>query len=185
MRLLLTILITAIALFTSGCASGGNTGEPASPTDSNGLATQQIRSEQTAPSKPEINNSEKVSERLERLAESVPHVKNATCVVIGNTAIVGIDVQGDLERARVGTIKYSVAEALRKDPHGLYAIVTADLDMRHRLREIRQDIQLGHPISGFADELADMIGRIIPQLPRDITPLDGEQETRSQTERLP
>ncbi len=182
MRLLLLVIAGAAMLIASGCAAGGNPETPSPPAQENGVTTQQVRTEQTLPSKPEIKNSQKVSDRLEQLAESVPHVNKATCVVIGNTAIVGIDVQGDLERARVGTIKYSVAESLRKDPDGLYAIVTADLDMKNRLQEIKQDIQLGHPISGFADELADIVGRIMPQLPRDITPLDDEQETRNQME---
>jgi YhcN/YlaJ family sporulation lipoprotein len=176
MRLILLVFACFFALSASGCMGRDNSNESSSPRSEN----QQVRVQQTIPPKPEINNDEKVSARLEKLAESVPNVNNATCVVIGNTAIVGIDVKGDLERARVGTIKYSVAEALRKDPDGLYAIVTADLDIGNRLQEMRQDIASGHPISGFAEELADIIGRIIPQLPRDVTPANDEQSPSNQ-----
>lgn len=129
-----------------------------------------IRAEQTAPERSPIANPREVAERLERLATSVPNVKGANCVVVGNTAVIGIDVDGDLERARVGTIKYSVAEALRHDPHGVGAIVTADMDIAHRLREIRDDMRNGRPLSGLANEMADIIGRIIPQLPQDLAP---------------
>lgn len=95
-------------------------------------------------------------------------VEDANCVILGNTAVVGIDVDGELERARVGTIKYAVAEALRKDPEGIDSIVTADADVTERIKEIGEHIRQGHPISGFASELADMVGRIIPQLPKDV-----------------
>jgi YhcN/YlaJ family sporulation lipoprotein len=176
MRLILLVFACFFALSASGCMGRDNSNESSSPRSEN----QQVRVQQTIPPKTEIKNDEKVSARLEKLAESVPNVNNATCVVIGNTAIVGIDVKGDLDRARVGTIKYSVAEALRKDPDGLYAIVTADLDIGNRLQEMRQDIASGHPISGFAEELADIIGRIIPQLPRDITPANDEQSPSNQ-----
>lgn len=169
MRLLM--LLCAIVLTSPGCAN--HSLQETSPSPQN--KDQQVRVEQTVPSKKEIRDKVKVADRLEQLAKSVPHVREANCVVIGNTAIVGIDVSGDLDRARVGTIKYSVAEALRKDPHGIHAIVTADLDIRNRLQEINRDIQAGRPVSGFANELADIIGRVMPQLPRDIVSPENDQ----------
>ncbi|MNR16903.1 Sporulation lipoprotein [compost metagenome] len=65
-------------------------------------------------------------------------------------------------------MKYSVAEALKKDPYGVNAIVTADMDLDQRLRNIRDNIQAGRPIQGFAEQMADIVGRVMPQLPRDI-----------------
>ena len=85
-------------------------------------------------------------------------------------SIVGIDVDERMERAEVGTVKYAVAEAFRKDPYGVDALVTADMDLRQRLREIRADIQGGRPIAGFAEEMADIVGRLVPQIPRNIVP---------------
>ncbi|NGM81779.1 YhcN/YlaJ family sporulation lipoprotein [Paenibacillus sp. 7124] len=109
-------------------------------------------------------------DHLERLAERVPGVKGAHCVVMGRTAVVGIDVDGSLSRSRVGTVKYSVAEALRKDPAGVNTLVTADADVSARLAELSRHFQQGRPVSGFAAEMADIIGRIIPQVPEDTTP---------------
>src|SRR5690606_27456201 len=111
-----------------------------------------------------------VAARLEQLAESVPNVNKATCVVFGNTAVVGIDIDGRLDRSRVGTIKYTVAEALRKDPLGKQTLVTADMDLNHRLAELSKETRNGRPVAGFAEEMADIIGRIVPQLPRDVQP---------------
>jgi YhcN/YlaJ family sporulation lipoprotein len=94
---------------------------------------------------------------------------------MGNTAVVGIDVDGRMERSRVGTIKYAVAEAFRKDPYGIDAIVTADMDLTNRIREIGADIRRGRPFSGFAEELSDIMGRIVPQLPRETQTRETEQ----------
>lgn len=109
---------------------------------------------------------------LESLVNRVPGVESAHCVVMGKTAVVGINVPSKLDRAEVGNIKYTVAEALRKDPRGANAIVTADIDLSTRIEEIGKHIRQGHPISGFATELADIVGRIVPQLPKDIKTKD-------------
>ena len=81
-----------------------------------------------------------------------------------------------MERSRVGTIKYSVAEAFRKDPYGINAVVTADIDLAQRLNEIGDDIRLGRPAAGFAEEMADIMGRIVPQVPRDVKPQEIETQ---------
>lgn len=128
-----------------------------------------VRVQQSAPAKREMMNPAEVQDRLELLARSVPGVQSANCVVYGNTAVVGIDVRKDMDRSKIGTIKYSVAEALRKDPYGANAIVTADMDLDQRLRNIRDKSRQGLVVKGFAEEMADIIGRIMPQLPEDLT----------------
>lgn len=120
------------------------------------------------------------AERLARLATQVPQVREATAIVFGKTAIVGIDLDDGLDRSRVGTIKYTVAEALKEDPQGANAIVTAEPDIVRRIREINRQIQQGKPLEGFADELSNIIARLMPQFPRDIEPAPAEHpEQRS------
>lgn len=167
MRYLL-ILVLALSVI-AGCNPSPK--DEASPPQNNDNQ-RNVRVKQTIPAKRDIKdeNRNKVALRLAKLANAVPMVKEATCVIIGNTAVVGINVDGNLDRARVGTIKYSVAEALRKDPYGVHAIVTADMDLAQRIREIRRDIDNGRPVAGFAEEMADIIGRIVPQLPKDVLP---------------
>jgi YhcN/YlaJ family sporulation lipoprotein len=135
---------------------------PPQASDQNG-----IRAQQTAPTKQVIVNPAEVENHLEQLALRVPGVQSANCVVYGNTAVVGIDVKQDMDRSKIGTVKFSVAEALRKDPYGANAIVTADMDLDQRLRNIRDKARSGRPVAGFAEEMADIIGRIMPQLPKD------------------
>ncbi|WP_063891874.1 YhcN/YlaJ family sporulation lipoprotein [Paenibacillus sp. Soil787] len=161
MRLLCVFIV--ILTLAVGCSQAPKSGAPSQNPNQNQVKVQQI-----APQKLEIKDSKAVAERLENLATSVPQVESAHCVVFGNTAVVGINIKKDLDRAKVGTVKYSVAEALKKDPYGVNAIVTADLDLDQRLRNIRDNVQAGRPITGFAEQMADIIGRVMPQLPRDI-----------------
>lgn len=161
MRLLCVVIV--ILTLAVGCSQAPKSGAPSQDPNQNQVKVQQI-----APQKLEIKDSKAVAERLENLATSIPQVESAHCVVFGDTAVVGINIKKDLDRAKVGTVKYSVAEALKKDPYGVNAIVTADLDLDQRLRNIRDNIQAGRPITGFAEQMADIMGRVIPQLPRDI-----------------
>lgn len=111
--------------------------------------------------------SEDKSNHLAELAKRIPEVKEATAIVIGDFAVVGIDVKEDLERSDVGSIKYAVAESMKDDPDGARAMVIADPDLTARLKEVADDFRKGHPIQGIINELADITGRIIPQVPAD------------------
>ncbi|EIJ81642.1 sporulation lipoprotein, YhcN/YlaJ family [Bacillus methanolicus PB1] len=111
---------------------------------------------------------QEISRRLAELATSIRNVNDATAVVLGKFAIVGIDVDSNIERSEVGTIKYSVAESLKQDPYGARAIVVADPDMNARLREISQDIENGEPIQGIINELSDITGRLMPEVPAEM-----------------
>ncbi|KOP81937.1 YhcN/YlaJ family sporulation lipoprotein [Cytobacillus solani] len=125
-----------------------------------------------------------ISKHLVNLASSIPNVNDATAVVIGNYAIVGIDVNKNLERSEVGTIKYSVAESLKNDPHGARAIIIADPDINARLKEVSDDIQAGKPIQGIMNELADISGRLMPEIPADIIDSNPKKATEDPKKKL-
>lgn len=125
-----------------------------------------------------------ISKHLVNLASSIPNVNDATAVVIGNYAIVGIDVNKNLERSEVGTIKYSVAESLKNDPHGARAIIIADPDINARLREVSDDIQAGKPVQGIMNELADISGRLMPEIPADIIDSNPKDATEDPKKKL-
>lgn len=161
-----TLLIIMGLCVLAGCSRTAHNGAtPIQNQSPNGT----LYAQQTIPENYSNLNSKQIIAHLEQLATSVPQVQHAHCVILGKTAVVGIDVKENLPRSRVDNIKYTVAEALKKDPYGVNAIVTADMDLDRRLQNIRQEIMNGRPISGFADEMGKIIGRIMPQLPRDIT----------------
>ncbi|WP_226087850.1 YhcN/YlaJ family sporulation lipoprotein [Mesobacillus sp. S13] len=123
-------------------------------------------------------SGQKISRHLVNLTTHIPNVDDAAAVVVGRYAIVGIDVNDKMERSEVDTVKYTVAEALKKDPHGARAVVLADPDITARLREISEDIQNGQPIQGIMNELSDITGRVMPEVPADMI----EPQTKSPTE---
>jgi YhcN/YlaJ family sporulation lipoprotein len=128
---------------------------------------------------------QEISKRLVMLATSIPNVHDATAVVLGPYAIVGIDVNSKIERSQVGSIKYSVAESLKKDPYGAKSIVVADVDTTQRLKEISADIKKGRPIQGIMEELADVAGRLMPEIPGDLITPNPKNATDKPTNKLP
>ncbi|WP_310550260.1 YhcN/YlaJ family sporulation lipoprotein [Paenibacillus glufosinatiresistens] len=152
-------------LSQEGGAAPGSAGGSLPP-ESNGADNRSEESQMSTGDELELKD------HLERLARRVPGVEDAHCVVMGDTAIVGLDVDGSLSRSRVGTVKYAVAEALRQDARGANALVTADMDLSHRIAELGRHFRAGRPIEGFATEMADIIGRIIPQAPEDTHPAE-------------
>jgi YhcN/YlaJ family sporulation lipoprotein len=130
-------------------------------------------------------SGQQISKRLVHLATSIPDVNDATAVVLGRYAIVGIDVNAKLDRSQVGSIKYSVAESLKKDPHGAHAVVVADADTTQRLKEIQADIKNGKPIRGIMEELADVAGRLMPEIPGDLITPNPKNATEKPDKKLP
>ncbi|MFC6331381.1 YhcN/YlaJ family sporulation lipoprotein [Paenibacillus septentrionalis] len=171
----LVVLTTMLALL-AGCNSNATP-----PSNNNNNNDQSMQMQQVKPQSIAANQEEAIA-HLENLAKGIEGVQDAHVVIMGNSAIVGIDVDPDLERTRVGTIKYSVAEAFSNDPLGVQAIVTADLDLRERIAEMGEDIRAGRPFQGIAEELADIVGRIVPQIPSDLIPAQKEHEIDTQNE---
>lgn len=116
---------------------------------------------------PTRESGQEIAARLSDLAVKVPQVRDATAVVLGTYAIVGIDVDQDIDRSQVGTIKYSVGEALQNDPYGATAIIVADPDLNARIREAAANIKQSKPLRGILNELSDITSRIIPEVPGD------------------
>jgi YhcN/YlaJ family sporulation lipoprotein len=124
-----------------------------------------------------------IAHRLANLADRVPNVNDATVLVVGKYAIVGIDIDANMDASRVGTIKYSVAEALQKDPYGANAIIIADPDLYARLKNIASQVDNGRPVQAFMNEIADIVGRVMPEVPSDLletTPPEPTDENDSQ-----
>lgn len=160
MRKLIFSLATLILM--SGCSMDDTSKEPKDQ-GKNGLT--QVHNSTIQES--DRRTGQKTSKRLTDLAQSVPEVNDATAVVIGKYALVGIDIDADIERSQVGTVKYSVGETLKDDPYGAYAIVVADPDLYARIKEVAADIKNGQPVRGILNELADITSRVIPEVPGD------------------
>ncbi|MDQ0160103.1 YhcN/YlaJ family sporulation lipoprotein [Alkalibacillus salilacus] len=111
------------------------------------------------------HSNQEAADRLSQIAAEVEEVEEANALVFGRYTIVGINVTDDLSRSRVGSVKYTVAEALKDDPYGHYAFVVADGDIVARIQEINRGIRDGEARHVVINEIANLVGRYIPETP--------------------
>ncbi|HEK9098919.1 TPA: YhcN/YlaJ family sporulation lipoprotein [Bacillus pseudomycoides] len=160
MKLLIYMLMICFAI--TGCSVGTQDNAQEKPEQRNiSMRNVNYRADQNRP-------NEKVADHLASLAASIPGVRDATAVVVGKYAVVGIDVKAKLDRSRVESIKYAVAESLKHDPNGANAVVVADVDTYERLKQMGNQIRHGKAGEGILDELAAIVGRVMPQVPNDM-----------------
>jgi YhcN/YlaJ family sporulation lipoprotein len=179
MRYIFTVLLIS-ALALTGCTV--NQGAP--KTDQENDKGTPINVKNSVDEHVDRKTGQEISKHLVKLANEVQEVNDATAVVLGKFAVVGIDVNSDLERNKVESIKYTVAETLMHDPYGARAVVIADADTNVRLREMGREIQEGRPIVGILDELAAIVGRVVPEIPSEILDNQQKQPTEQNKDQL-
>jgi len=170
------LLFLTIIFIISGCGTSNNAGENEKDT--------RVKVQNSIENHVDRKTGQEIASHLVELASSVPNVNDATAVVLGKYAIVGIDVNAKLERSRVQTIKYSVAESLQHDPYGANAIVVADADTYERLKQMKKQIEDGRPVTGILDELAQIVGRLVPDIPSDIIDNNNTEPTKTNDSQL-
>ena len=92
-------------------------------------------------------------------------VNDSTVLITGKTALIGLDIPSDFEKAKTEEIKKTVeskVKSLDKDIDKV--IVTADADLTTRIRNVGTDVEGGKPISGFGTEIEEIIKRITPNM---------------------
>lgn len=173
MKLRMCGLLIACSLLVVGCQQNKDDNAlPAKDTDNN----KYLQVKNSDPTKRNQLSNKEIAEHLSNVASDVPNVNGSSAIVAGPYALVGIDVDKHLDRSRVGTIKYSVSEALQHDPYGKTAVVVADGDILERIRSMQDKIQEGHPIQGIIEELSAIIGRYMPDFPiNEDQPQDSDQ----------
>ncbi|MCL6585828.1 MAG: YhcN/YlaJ family sporulation lipoprotein [Anoxybacillus sp.] len=168
------VLMVAFFLLTS-C----NIGEQRSPNDES-----LVRVKNTVNEKVQTKSGQQIAHHLADLANRVPNVEDATVLVVGKYAVVGIDVKDNIDRSRVGTVKYSVAESLQKDPYGANAIIIADPDLYTRLRNIARQVDNGRPVQSVMNELAAIVSRVMPEIPSDFLQTKNPAPTKENNAEL-
>jgi YhcN/YlaJ family sporulation lipoprotein len=174
MRPFVVFLIISSALLLTGCQMN-NEAE-----NNNNNNEEIVYVKDPAHQENQNRTGQETAERLVEIAISVPTVNDATAVVAGRYAVVGIDVDAELERSRVESIKYTVAESLKHDPFGANSVVVADADTVARIEEISERVGEGEPVEGFMDELAAIIGRVMPELPQHTETKENPTEENEQ-----
>jgi YhcN/YlaJ family sporulation lipoprotein len=182
--------LLAALLVLTGCQQENKPPANQSAPPSGKKIPQTVEVKQTAPEPKRDQSPQAKADRLAQLAMQVPNVKSASAVVMGKYTLVGIVLDPTLDRGRVGTIKYTVAQALKEDPLGANALVTADPALTQRIRELSEHIRQGHPVGGLMNELAEIANRIAPQPSRETerterAPNKMNQERLNQSRQAP
>ncbi|MCM3370497.1 YhcN/YlaJ family sporulation lipoprotein [Bacillus velezensis] len=181
---ILFIIIQALFILTGCTAVQDGRGRNIQNESADQRDAKPIHVKNTAPKTAENPGRTDIAKHLVEVTEKIPGISDATAVVLGRYSVVGIDVDDNLERSKVESIKYTVAQALKNDPYGANAVVVADPDTVSRLRGMGSDIKAGRPVSGILDELAAIVGRVMPEVPNDVTDNEKESPTQSNDDQL-
>ncbi|TXL67563.1 YhcN/YlaJ family sporulation lipoprotein [Cerasibacillus terrae] len=171
------VLIIGVTLL-SGCMQTNEEKSLQSENDNNRF----VQVKQSDQSGKANRSNEQIANHLANIAAQTPNVEDSAAIVAGPYAVVGIDVDQKLNQSRVGTIKYTVSEALRDDTYGKTAVVIADGDINQRIRNMGDKISQGYPVQGVIEELAAIIGRYMPDLP---TPQQQPIEPDQNKQKMP
>lgn len=104
-----------------------------------------------------------ISADVNQAAESVAGVERAYSVVVGNTALVGFDMEANKQEEGIKQVKDSVARKVQADSRIVRAYVSSDPDVTSRIREIYDNIQKGRPVTDYLDEIGEIIQRMTPK----------------------
>jgi YhcN/YlaJ family sporulation lipoprotein len=107
-----------------------------------------------------------LSKRADRIAKNVTKlndVNSTTVVISGNTALVGVDIKDNVEGKITNNLKRRVEKTVRDTDKNITNVsITADADLYRRISNMATDIKNGRPISGFANEIQEILRRITP-----------------------
>lgn len=109
-----------------------------------------------------VNNVFADADRMAEVAATVDGVENATAVIVGATAYVGLDLDPDIDRRRADAVEEEVARRVNRAVPRYHVLVTSDADMLGQLTEIDNGLRAGQPMEQFRQRL-DVIDERISQ----------------------
>ncbi|NLY78188.1 MAG: YhcN/YlaJ family sporulation lipoprotein [Tissierellia bacterium] len=109
------------------------------------------------------NNNSRLADRIAKEIERLNNVDEASVLLSGNTAIVGVDMDDDVEGQITSDLKQRIAKIVKNRNKDIENVsITADPDLFTRISNMAEDITNGRPISGFADQFEEILRRITP-----------------------
>lgn len=104
------------------------------------------------------------TDNIARACENVAGVENATVVVAGDTAYVGIDTDTATATTNLSDVKRRVAQTCRNTDANINTVyVSADANFMDRLRRVGNGVREGRPVDGFRTELTELVRRLTPE----------------------
>ncbi|MFU0800857.1 MAG: YhcN/YlaJ family sporulation lipoprotein [Xylanivirga thermophila] len=114
----------------------------------------------TTDNKSYMDRANKIADKVASLKE----IESSTCVITGNTAMVGVQFNKQYKGKTTDDIKDQVDKVVKNTDKKIdRVVVSADPDVVKRLEDMLTDIGKGKPISGFAKEMNELLNRIQPK----------------------
>lgn len=110
--------------------------------------------------KPSPQKSSNIGADLSKIAEKVDGVRKAYTVILGNVAMVGIDIDNTANSDRTEKLEKEVKNKIERDSRVVKAYVSTDFAIISRIRKIADDVEKGRPITNYLDEIRDIIKKI-------------------------
>ncbi len=105
------------------------------------------------------DNATRIANRIEELNE----VKNATVAISGSRCLVGVTTTNNVEGNMTTALKDRIDKVVKDEDKNIKTVhVTASPDLYKRIENIGNDVRGGKPLSGFAEEIEELIRRITP-----------------------
>lgn len=163
-KLILSLLVAVLLLtFFVGCSPARR---PANDTTerTRNQTTEQNRNNMTT-DKMDARESNRIAEQLAEEATKVEGVKSASVVITNKTAIVGLNLEANIEGDKTEDIKQEVTNRLKQANKNIETVsISTDADTVTRIREIARGVAEGRPVSEFAKELSEITRRITPSV---------------------
>lgn len=103
--------------------------------------------------------AKKVSDEVQRLSE----IKKATTLVVGDTALIGVEFDAQYKGEMTTRIKDMVASRAKAADKRIQNVsVTADPDLLTRVQDLGKKLDGGSVISDITTEFTEIVNRIAP-----------------------
>lgn len=113
----------------------------------------------------DVDSMNKRSKAISNKVAEIEGIKDANVVITGNTALVGIDIPKDTKDSRTTELKNAVQTMVKNSDNKIdNVVVTADADLTQRIKTVGNDVENGKPISGFGEEIKEIMKRITPNM---------------------
>lgn len=121
-----------------------------------------------------LNNTGRTSQAsgIERAVEQMTGVRDATVVVSGNTAYVGLDTSGSMTGQNISYGSTTGTSALKQacarrvkasNPQIQTVYVSTDTNFINRLRRVGDGVNTGNTVTNFRNELSDLVRGLTPE----------------------
>lgn len=101
------------------------------------------------------------ADRIADLAHSVNGIANARALVVGQTAIIGLNLErGVKPQQRAELVQFVRQRVLVQAPEFQRVHITTDRSLTRRIQRVADDLRAGHSISEYNDDVMELTNKV-------------------------